>query len=149
LKNPKLVAEGLKGCCQRADLTSHNDVIYLAENSVHRIVSYDADGNKLGQWGARGRGEMETFGSCCNPMNLTVSGDGTLLTSESGLGRVKRYTIDGQFIELIGYTGVTRFNKASGVAAACSNIAIAETPDAKRIYVMDYQNKIIRVLEKK
>ena len=45
--------------------------------------------------------------------------------------------------------GTTRFTRAGHTAAMCSNIAVDVTRDGKRVYVMDYANKIIRVLEKK
>ena len=50
---------------------------------------------------------------------------------------------------LVGYIGVKRFTRAGPQAAACSNIAIDITPDGERVYVMDYQENIIRVLRRK
>jgi len=38
LDSPKALVEGLRGCCQRCDIKSRNGVLYLAENSAHRIV---------------------------------------------------------------------------------------------------------------
>jgi len=149
LENPVLLAEGLRGCCQRCDIAFRSGVIYLAENAAHRVVSYNREGEVLGKWGERGRGEVERFGSCCNPMNLCFDGDGVIYTAESGMGRVKRFSTDGEFLGLVGYVGVQRFNRASGLAASCSNIAIAATPDGERVYVMDFQNNKIRVLKKK
>lgn len=149
LKNPKLLAEGLRCCCQRCDITVRKGVLYLAENAVHRIVRYDREGKVLSKWGKRARTGLEGFGACCNPMNLCFGSDGVIYTAESGLARIKRYDINGKFLGLVGYVGTTRFTRASGLAASCSNIAIDVTPDGKRVYVMDYANKIIRVLEKK
>ncbi len=149
LGNPQMLAEGLRGCCQRCDIVFKDGVLYLAENAAHRVVSYDRDGKVLGKWGARSRTGLEGFGSCCNPMNLCFGPGGELYTAESGLGRVKRYSADGKLLGLVGHVGVERFTRAGGLAASCSNIAIAVTPDGKRVYVMDYKNNQIRVLEKK
>lgn len=149
LENPQALAEGLRGCCQRCDIKSRDGVVYLAENSAHRVVQYDRDGNVLKKWGERGRDDLKTFGACCNPMNICFDGQGVLYTTESGLGRVKRYTPDGEFIELVGYVGTERFWHGSGLAASCSNMAIAVTGDGRRVYVMDYKNNRIRVLDKK
>ncbi len=145
--HPKLLAEGLRTCCRRCDLKTRNGRLFLAENGVHRIVVYDADGRVLEKWGKRSRTDPAGFGSCCNPMNLCFGADGTLYTAESGLGRVKRYTPDGRFLGVVGTAGVPRFNRAGAQAAACSNIAIACAPDGRRIYVMDYALGRIRVLE--
>ena len=149
LKNPKLLAEDLRGCCQRCDLVVRKGVVYLAENTAHRVVRYDEEGRVLGKWGERSRTDLEGFGSCCNPMNLAFDVSGVLYTAESGLGRVKRYSTDGKYLGLVGYVGVERFSNAGRLAASCSNIAIAVTPDGERVYVMDFKNNLIRVLRKK
>ena len=82
-------------------------------------------------------------------MNLCFDARDQLYTAESGLGRIKRYTTDGELLGLIGYVDVERFTRAGHLAAACSNIAIAVVPDGSRIYVMDYKLNKIRVLKKK
>ena len=149
LGQPKLLAEGLRGCCQRCDIVAGGGVVYLAENAAHRVVRYDRDGQVLDKWGQRSRNELEGFGSCCNPMNLWLDAHGVLYTAESGLGRVKRYTTDGKLLGLVGYVGVDRFQSASQLAASCSNMAIAVTPSGDRIYLVDVKHKCIRVLQKK
>jgi acetyl esterase/lipase len=149
LQNPVLIAEGLRGCCQRCDIIARDGVLYLAENSAHRVVLYNRDGEVLNKWGERSRTDLLGFGACCNPMNLCFDAEGILYTSESGLGRVKRYTTDGQYIDLVGYVGTTRFWNGSSLAASCSNITIAVTPDASRVFVMDYKNNQIRILQQK
>lgn len=149
LQDPKLLAEGLRGCCQRCDIATDGQVVYVGENSVHRVVRYDREGQVLGKWGARSRTELEGFGACCNPMNLCLDNSGVLYTSESGLARVKRYTTDGECLGLVGYVGTQRFRRAGPQAASCSNIAVAATPDGRRVYVMDYTANAIRVLQRK
>lgn len=149
LRNPKLLLEGLRGCCQRCDITARDGVLYLAENAAHRVVQLDREGKVLGRWGERSRVEEAGFGSCCNPMNLCFDQSGVLYTSESGLGRVKRYSTSGEYLGLVGYVGVERFSQAGMQAASCSNIAIAATPDGSRVYVMDLKSNLIRVLEKR
>ena len=149
LGDPQLLAEGLRGCCQRCDIVGLRGMAYLAENSAHRVVVYNRDGEVLDKWGARSRTDVEGFGSCCNPMNLCFDARGILYTAESGLGRVKRYATDGKYLGLVGYVGVERFANAGRLAASCSNIAIAVTPSGDRVYVMDYKNNLIRVLQKK
>ncbi|MEE8452802.1 MAG: hypothetical protein V3R99_12835 [Thermoguttaceae bacterium] len=149
LNDPKQIAEDLRGCCQRCDVATRDGIFYVAENTAHRIVRFGAKGEVLGHWGEQSRTELEGFGSCCNPMNLCFGPDGVLYTSESGMARVKRYTAEGKFLGLVGYVGTTRFSSASGMAASCSNISIAVAAEGDRIYVMDYTNRHIRVLQKK
>jgi hypothetical protein len=148
LENPRVLAEGLRACCQRCDIAVRDGEVYVAENSAHRVVIFDRDGNVLRKWGSRRRTGLEGFGSCCNPMNLCFDSRGILYTAESGIGRVKRYSTEGEFFGLVGYVGVARFQRAGRQASSCSNIAIAVARAGDRVYVMDYQNKLIRVLQR-
>ena len=109
----------------------------------------DRTGKILNKWGERDRVGLEGFGSCCNPMNIAFDGSGVLYTAESGLGRVKKYSVDGKYLGLVGYIGVERFSNAGRMAASCSNIAIASTPDGKFVYVADIKEQKIRVLRRK
>jgi sugar lactone lactonase YvrE len=143
------IARDLRGCCQRLDLKTRDGVLYVAENTLHHVVKYDRDGNVLSQWGKQDRKGVEGFGSCCNPMNLCFGVDGSLYTAESGLGRIKRYDVDGKFLGLVGFVEVPRFTSAGGLAASCSNIAIAVSADGRRVFVQDVKNNVIRVLTAK
>ena len=148
LSNPNIIAEDLRGCCQRLDIITKDGVLYVAENARYRVLKCDREGKILSKWGSRDRKNIEGFGSCCNPMNLCFGPKGELYTAESGLGRIKRYTPDGKFLGLVGYVDVDRFNRATRQARLCSNIAIALNKDASRIYVLDFKNNFIRVMEK-
>ena len=143
------IARDLRGCCQRLDLKTKDGVLYVAENALHHVVKFARDGNVLSQWGKQDRKGVEGFGSCCNPMNLCFGADGSLYTAESGLGRIKRYDADGKFLGLVGFVDVPQFTSAGGLAASCSNIALAVSADGRRIFVQDVKNNVIRVLTAK
>ena len=149
LGNPKTIVRDLRGCCQRLDLAAKDGVLYVAENARFRVVRYDADGKVLSKWGSKSRTSVEGFGACCNPMNIIFGPGGELYTAESGLGRVKRYSADGKFLSLVGQIGVQRFTRAGRTAASCSNITVAVSKDAKRVFVQDVGKNIIRMLLKK
>lgn len=149
LENPETIIEDLRGCCQRLDMVAQKGTLFVAENARHRVMKFDFNGKVLGNWGEKSRDQMEGFGSCCNPMNICFNTKGQLYTSESGLGRIKRYTPDGKFLGLVGYVGTTRFNRAGRQSIACSNIEIALTKDESRIFVLDIEKNLIRVLKKK
>ena len=146
LDNPTVIVEKLRGCCQRLDMVARDGSLFVAENARHRVVKYDREGKILAKWGSRDPKNIKGFGSCCNPMNLFFNKKGELYTSESGLGRVKKYTIEGKFLSLVGYVGTTRFNRAGRTAAQCSNISVASNKDESRVYVLDYDKCLIRVL---
>ena len=87
-----------------------------------------------------GRNKLEAFGGCCNPMNLCILSDGSICTSESNLGRLKRYSAGGKLVSYIG-----TYADASG----CKHVRVAAAPDGKRIYVADVFKGRIRVMEPK
>jgi len=149
LNEAKPIASGLRGCCRRLDLLAHDGTLHVAENAKHRVVQYDRDGKILSKWGKRSRTDIDGFGSCCNPMNLCLGSDGVLYTAESGLGRIKRYSLDGKYLGLVGYVGTDRFSKAGKFAISCSSIALAVSGDGSRVFVQDFKNGIIRVLEER
>lgn len=149
LGQPKQIAQGMRGCCQRLDLAARDDVLYVAENTRYRIVRLDADGKVLSTWGKRGRTGLEGFGSCCNPMNITFGSNGELYTAESGLGRIKRFTPDGRLLGLVGRVGTRRFSRAGRVASSCSNITISVSKDGRLVFVQDVSAGLIRVLQAK
>ena len=146
LGQPETIAKDLRGCCQRLDIAAKDDMLYVAENTLYRVLRCDRQGKILSKWGNRDRKNIEGFGSCCNPMNICFGPEGELYTAESGLGRIKRYTPDGKFLGLVGYIGVERFKRAGRLAASCSNITVAVNNDGSRIYILDFKKNIIRVL---
>jgi len=154
LNKPTMIAEDLRGCCRRLDLVSRKPKLFgksrlfIAENSRFRVLCCDREGEVLSSWGSKDRTNIEGFGTCCNPMNLCFGPKGELYTAESGLGRIKRYSPKGKFLGLVGYVGTERFTRAGRTAASCSNITVAVSKNASRIYVLDFKENIIRVMAK-
>jgi hypothetical protein len=138
-KDAEQIVGSLSGCCGQIDIQCEGDKLFVAENSRHRVVSYDREGKRLESWGKRDReGEGAGFGGCCNPMNLTFLADGAILTSESE-GLVKRFSKSGEFLGLVG--------KAK-VSGGCKNVAIGASSDGNRIYFYDLAGSKIIVLSR-
>jgi hypothetical protein len=120
------------------DVQCCEDELFVAENSRHRVVRYDAAGNKLASWGMRDRdGKGKNFGGCCNPMNTRLVG-GKLYVSESD-GRVKLFSPDGEYQGLVG--------KAS-VQPGCKSSIVDVSADGETVYYFDVQNSAICVLKR-
>jgi hypothetical protein len=140
LGSPQEIVRRLRGCCGQMSIAAKDGVLYAAENARHRIVRFNRDGKELGAWGRADRVAIEAFGGCCNPMNICLGRDGNMYTSESSLGRVKRYTPEGKFLDLVGLT-------AAG--GGCLNVAVAASADGRRVFVLDSETNRICVLVKK
>lgn len=148
-RSPKVIVERQFGCCSHIDLDVQGDVLLVAENSRHRVNRFTFGGKPLGRWGHRDRTGLEGFAACCNPVNFDFGPDDVLYTAESGIGRVKRYTSEGEFLGLAGYVDTTKFDQGSRLAAQSCYIPVEVAPDGDRIYVMDVRAHIIRVLARK
>jgi hypothetical protein len=72
------------------------DVLWAVNPGLRRLEAYTFDGNLELFWGESGTG-VEGFFGCCNPAHLAILPDGSFVTAEKGLLRVKVYTADGQF----------------------------------------------------
>ncbi len=73
-----------------------DNVIYCSNSGRHLIESYSTDGEYLGAFGKPG-GVAGHFAGCCNPVHLSYSPTGELITSEKGNPRISCYSRDGEF----------------------------------------------------
>lgn len=137
LKDPKQIVSNLSGCCGQMDVQVIGGEVFIAENTRHRVGRYDRDGKPLSTFGTRERESAGAcFGGCCNPMNVCLGPNGTVLTSESE-GFVKSFLTDGTYVGLIG--------KAQ-VGGGCKNVSIASSPDGDRVYFYDLDKSRIVVM---
>lgn len=77
-------------------ITHVNGTIYCANSGRHLVESYTLDGEYLGAFGQAG-GEEGMFCGCCNPVHLTHTSTGEILTSEKGNPRISCYSSNGEF----------------------------------------------------
>lgn len=122
------IGESLRGCCGQLDVQANDNGIYVAENTRHRVRGYSRDGRQLLEFGSRERDQAEGFSGCCNPMNVAFGDDGSVYTAESGIGRIKRFSADGSFIELVGQVELV---------PGCKKVAISVSPKGDQVYMLD------------
>lgn len=139
LSRSRRIVDGLSGCCGQMDIAWSGDRLWVAENGRKRLVAYDRTGKRLKAWAKDGENDedLDTFCGCCNPMSLTVGPDGLLYTSESDLGRVKVYRPDGTLTSYVG---------RAKIGEGCVRTTVRMLPDASRVYVLDTDNNVVRVL---
>jgi sugar lactone lactonase YvrE len=138
--NPKKIVQGLRGCCGQMDIQARGGELYVAENGRKQVARYDRDGKEVVRWGKSDRSGVEGFGSCCNPMNIRLDKDGQVLTSESNLGRIKRFSPDGRFLGIIGTVEIV---------PGCKHVAVAASDDGRRMYLLDITRSHVVVLDAK
>lgn len=125
------IVEDLGGCCGQMDIQASKDSLLVAENGKFQVGIYDRDGEMTKSFGKRDRKSPEGFGSCCNPMNVRCCADGTILTAESSIGDIKRFSPEGK---MVGYIGRAK------IAGGCKHVAL-EFDAARNRYYMQHQDK--------
>jgi hypothetical protein len=74
--------------------------VWLNNAGRHRMENYSPDGTLERFWGAYGM-NVESFIGCCNPSDFALLSDGSFVTAEKGVLRVKHYLSDGRFESFI------------------------------------------------
>ena len=105
--------------------TGAADTLLVVNPGMRRVETYSFDGELQSYWGRAGSAIGDFFG-CCNPARIAVLSDGRLVTSETGIPRVKLYDAQG------GFESVVAGPDALGVAAAA--LGDARGNQTERIY---------------
>lgn len=140
MENPEKIVSQLRGCCGQMDVQACESGLYVAENSRHKVQHFDLKGEKVNSWGEGDRESVRGFSSCCNPMNVAFGADGSVYTAESGSGRIKRYSEEGELLSLVG---------SVELVPGCKKVSIAVTQDHQRVYMLDITRNHIIVMEAK
>ena len=73
-----------------------DETFWVVNPGRHSLENYRPDGTLIASWGKASM-RHEGFCGCCNPTHLAVGKDGTFVTAEKGLVRVKLYGPLGDF----------------------------------------------------
>ena len=112
--------------------------IWVANPGFYLLEAFDKNGNLITTWGKSSE-EIEGFCGCCNPTNFAVLSDGSFVTSEKTIPRVKIYSPAGEFVCVV--AGPDKFDDGTkGLDLAVDS--------KNRIYILDPLRKQIRVFEK-
>lgn len=139
-EQPKRVLEGLRGCCGQMDIHAFGEKFAVAENTKFNVAVYDRDGEEMNRFGENVRVQKQGFSSCCNPMNVLCCENGDYLTSESSVGKIKRFNVHG---ELIGYVGDAK------IGAGCKRVALGFDPKLDRYFVQHQDTNEICILNRR
>ncbi|OFX61849.1 MAG: hypothetical protein A2046_07435 [Bacteroidetes bacterium GWA2_30_7] len=113
--------------------------IWVGNQGRYSVEAYDFKGNIKSSWGVAAM-SIEGFSGCCNPTNFAIFKDGSFVTSEKAIERVKIYSQSGEFKCVV--AGTEKFDKGTkGLDLAIDS--------KERIFVLDPMRKMVRVFEKK
>ncbi|MFC2151724.1 hypothetical protein ACFLSE_04280 [Bacteroidota bacterium] len=120
-------------------LIGNRGELWIVNPGLHTFENYDPNGNLISSW-KRTSMQLEGFSGCCNPSNIAMLSDGSFVTSEKGLERIKVHSPTGDFKSVVAAPESFIEGTAGLDLAVDSN---------DRIYVLDPVKKLIRIFEKK
>jgi len=141
-------------------IPSHNFDLAVAADGLlrvvnpgrHRIEAYTFDGDLEFWWGEASMG-IEGFCGCCNPANFAIGADGSFITSEKGLVRVKVYDSEGEFVGVVAspeqlFRGGAKYAGQVVTESQAPGFDVAVDNEGK-VYVLDTIKNIVRVFKRK
>jgi len=115
-----------------------DDFLWAVNTGRHSLENYTRAGDFRSSWGTY---SLETAGfcGCCNPTHIAIMADGSFVTSEKGIVRVKVYNRIGELISIV--AGPGQFAEGT--------VGLDLTVDSTgRIYVLDPVKKAVRFFVK-
>lgn len=112
--------------------------LWVANTGLQNIQNYTEEGSLRAHWGKAGY-RLEDFTGCCNPAHFTILTDGSFVTCEKGLVRIKVHKPSGEL---------------DGVVAAPKDFDTDSEPtdltsdENDHIYALDITKKMIRKFER-
>ena len=115
------------------------DQLWVANTGRQSIENYTDDGALRAYWGEPSF-TLDGFMGCCNPAQFSILSDGSFVTCEKGIVRIKVYHPSGELESVVASPG--DFNPTSEPA----DLAVDENDG---IYALDISRKMIRKFERK
>jgi hypothetical protein len=109
--------------------------LWVADTARHRLGNFRADGSLASSWGSESA-RIEGFSSCCNPSHFAIRRDGSFVTAEKGLVRIKIHGPGGNLLGVV--AGPKDFPEGT--------VGLDVAVDSKgRILVLDPSTSTVRV----
>jgi hypothetical protein len=113
--------------------------LWVVNPGMHALENYTFDGNLRSHW-ERTSMKTDGFSGCCNPAHYTFLHDGSFVTSEKGLIRIKIYKPSGEFLCVV--APPDKFKNGEHAPDVAVDLA-------GNIYALDFDRKTLRVFELK
>jgi hypothetical protein len=118
---------------------SFNDLWIVNPGRLH-FENYSTTGLFQSAWG-NASFEDNGFSGCCNPAHFTILPDGSFVTYEKGIDKIKLFNPAGGFVCIVAGTGSFKGNADSQIGSINLVKDIAAGPDGN-IYILDAFNQI-------
>lgn len=130
---------------------AEDGLLRVTNPGIHKVEAYTVDGDFELAWGKTSFG-VEGFCGCCNPVSFAVFPDGSFVTGEKGLPRVKLYDSQGEFTGVVAgpedFPEYLEAVNAGARSAAGAGIYVAIDSEGQ-IVVLDVIGGNVRVMTMK
>ena len=113
--------------------------LWVVNPGKHSLENYTDDGN-LRSFLENISPEIDGFSGCCNPTHISLRSDGSFVTSEKGIERVKIHLPSGDYHCLV--AGSSSFTEGT------TDMDLAVDSD-DRVIIMDPKRGLVRIFEEK
>jgi hypothetical protein len=113
-------------------------VVHATDSGRHQVTSWTLDGTMVASFGRFGMARPEDFVGCCNPVNVAIAPDGSLVTAEKMVARVKVFGKDRTLLAVIG---------PGHFDPMCLHIHLA-VDSSGRVVTADPEHRTIEVFER-
>ena len=112
--------------------------LWVVNPGMHSIENYSDDGEFRGFW-SKSSMEIDGFTGCCNPAEIAIMNDGSFITGEKGLVRIKIYDPSGKLLSVVAPPEIFKEDgRAPEITFNTKGI----------IYSLDFDRNVIRLFEK-
>lgn len=112
--------------------------LWIVNPGRQRVEQHSAEGGLKTFWGKPSM-ELDGFCGCCNPVHIAILADGSFVTAEKGLPRIKIYDASGELKTVV--AGPLQFGE--GVV-----VDFAVVPDGT-VFVLDPSRNTVRIFKPK
>jgi hypothetical protein len=113
--------------------------LWVVNPGKHALENYTDEGQMRGFW-ENSSVEIEGFLGCCNPARITAMEDGSFVTSEKGLVRIKIYDQSGALKSVVATPALFKEEgKAPDICVDSQGI----------VYALDFDKDMVRIFEPK
>lgn len=127
--------------------------LWIVNPGMHTLININTEGEKIRSF-KKSSQDIEGFCGCCNPSHIALLPDGSIVTGEKGLMRVKVVSPDGDLKSVV--AGPLLFEKDDphaklgagalpGKAEAVADLAVR----GEQVLVLDRNAGLLRIFEKK
>lgn len=115
--------------------------LWVVNPGRHSFEQYNREGDLVSSWGVSSMA-MEGFCGCCNPSNFAILSDGSFVTSEKGIERIKIYSPEGDFNHVVaGPDSFIEGTRGLDIAVDSKDRILVLDPEKKKVRFFTLKNE--------